>query len=354
MRRFIECVVLAAIALALGAGAVAGQEGRRLRLCADPANLPFSAEGPVPGFEVEIARAVAADLGAAFSVHWFPAVKDFVAFRQLLEGKCDLFMGLPLTAAFIDDKPRMAFTRPYYTMRLVLVSATVGGYRSLDAAHGKLIGVQAMTAADLLVFQRGFTRKIYVTADQAFAALGGVEVDALVMEAPIAGWLLQRHPGFQQVDLNEPAHELPIGAAVRRADGALRDEIDRSFQRLAARTIPDILARYGISATSAAPASPAAANPGATSPAVPPPPPLSPEMRAARSTYISQCSQCHGADARGTPLAHNLQAFKGDEAAFLKIVQTGRPGTAMTPWKGLVPDEDIRAIYRYVKSLGNP
>jgi mono/diheme cytochrome c family protein len=71
----------------------------------------------------------------------------------------------------------------------------------------------------------------------------------------------------------------------------------------------------------------------------------------ARSTYLTQCSQCHGTDAKGTPAAANLQAFKGSEDDFLKIVRNGRPGTAMTPWKGIVSDDDIRAIARWVKQL---
>src|SRR4029453_16223697 len=71
--------------------------------------------------------------------------------------------------------------------------------------------------------------------------------------------------------------------------------------------------------------------------------PASPELRVARSTYLTQCSQSHGVDAKGTAAPANLQAFKGSEDDFLKVVRNGRPGTAMTPWKGIVSDDDIRA-----------
>jgi cytochrome c553 len=61
--------------------------------------------------------------------------------------------------------------------------------------------------------------------------------------------------------------------------------------------------------------------------------------------------KCHGVDARGTAAAANLQAFKGAEADFLRIVRDGRPGTGMTSWKGIIGDEDILNIARYVKHL---
>ena len=49
--------------------------------------------------------------------------------------------------------------------------------------------------------------------------------------------------------------------------------------------------------------------------------------------------------------AANLVAFKGSEDDFLRVVRNGRPGTGMTPWKGLIPDDDIRAIALYLKQL---
>ena len=106
-------VVGLAVAVLLLATAGSGGEVRRIRLCADPSNLPFSSQDAKrPGFEVEIARAVAVALGAEFSVHWFPAAREFLALQPLYDGRCDLFMGLPLTERFTDDKPRLIFSAP--------------------------------------------------------------------------------------------------------------------------------------------------------------------------------------------------------------------------------------------------
>jgi ABC-type amino acid transport substrate-binding protein len=325
-----------AVAVLLAAAAGSDAEVRRIRLCADPSNLPFSAqrEGQ-PGFEVEVAQAVAHALGAELSVHWVPTAREAVVLRQLDEGRCDVFMGLPLTPAFRDDKPRLTFTVPYYVMRQVVVSPLVGGVRSLDELTGKLVGVQAMTLGDQLVYERGLNRRIHRTAEELFEGLTRGEVDAALIDSPVGGWFVTRTPGFRAVEIRDAKRELPIGAGLRKADAQLTEQIDDAIGRLQGKVLPEILARYGI----------AQAPP--TAPTAPP----SPELRVARSTYLTQCSQCHGVDAKGTAAAANLQAFKGSEDDFLKVVRDGRPGTAMTPWKGIVSDDDIRAIARYLKQL---
>ena len=328
--------VVLAIAVVLAANASGDAEVRRIRLCADPSNLPFSARHETqPGFEVEVARAIAQTLGAEFDVHWVPTAREIVALRQLYEGRCDLFMGLPLTPAFRDDKPRLTFAGPYYVLRQAIVSPTVGGVRGLDELGGKVVGVQAMTLGDHLVFQRGYNRKVYRNAEELFTGLAQSEVDATVIDSPLAGWFVTKTAGFRAVELSDPARDLPIGAAVRKADVDLKNQIDEAIRRLHGTSLPMILARYGIAP---------APTPSAGTP-------LSGELRAARSTYLTQCSQCHGVDAKGTPVAANLHVFKGSEDDFLRAVRNGRPGTAMTPWKGLISDDDIRAIVRYVKQL---
>ena len=321
-----------AATVVLAAAAIAGGEVRRIRLCADPSNLPFSRQDAnEPGFEVEIARAIAGALGAEFSVHWFPTAREVVALRQLYEGRCDLFMGLPLTERFTDDKPRLLFSAPYYVMRQAVVSPGAVRVRSVDELSSRLVGVQAMTLGDYLVYERGYRRKVYVGPGETLTALLEGEVDAVVIDSPVAGWFALRNAGFTATEISDPSREFKIGAAVRRTDGDLKEAVDRAIQQLRSTQFPVILARYGIALAG--------------------PEPPSAELRAARSTYLTQCSQCHGADAMGTATASNLRAFKGAEADFLRIVRNGRPGTAMVPWKGLIADEDIRNIARYIKQL---
>ena len=247
-------------------------------------------------------------------------------------------MGLPLTPRFTDDKPRLIVSVPYYVMRQAIVSPSLGAVRSLEGLRAKVIGVQAMTLSDTLVYERGYNRKIYRSAQEIFTALVNSEVDAAVMESPLAGWFVKKNPGFQAVEIRDPTRELEIGAAVRKSDRELKEIVDQTIRQLQSKEIPDILGRYGVALSQIGPAAPA----------------LTPELGAARSTYLTQCSQCHGIDAKGTPAAANLRTFKGTEDDFLRVVRNGRQGTGMTPWKGLIGDDDIRNIARYIKSMQDP
>jgi ABC-type amino acid transport substrate-binding protein len=105
--------------LMLAAGSAAAEQGDlgtirqrgALRVCANPANLPFSsAETATPGFEVELAQLVARELGVEAHVQWHPTVVR--ALRPLREGQCDLFMGLPQDERFADGTPWVVVSRP--------------------------------------------------------------------------------------------------------------------------------------------------------------------------------------------------------------------------------------------------
>ena len=229
-----------AVAILLTATAGGRGEVRRIRLCADPSNLPFSSQNTQePGFEVEIARAIAEALGAELSVHWFPTAREILAFGQLYEGRCDLFMGLPLTERFAGDKPRLIFSIPYYVMRQVVVSSSLGAFRSLDELKSRLVGVQAMTIGDHMVYERGYNRKVYLSPEATFDGLGRGEVDAVVLESPLAGWFVKKNPGFRATEINDPARDLThlvvtesLGQWPQRRLGQVATELDAAGDRL--------------------------------------------------------------------------------------------------------------------------
>src|SRR5215468_396558 len=105
-------VALLAAALAASAS-VAAPPGGRLRLCADPDNLPFSsASGPGRGFYLDVGELVAARLGLTPEVVWWRTFYGARAVRNtLLADTCDAYVGLPADAAYMDKK--VAVTRPF-------------------------------------------------------------------------------------------------------------------------------------------------------------------------------------------------------------------------------------------------
>src|SRR4051812_31872304 len=111
------------LSLLLCAAACFGADGRVLRVCADPNNLPFSNER-AEGFENRLAELVARELGARLEYTWYAERRGFLR-NSLNAGLCDVVMGVPSALGMV------AVSRPYYRSTYVFVSRKPG-IRSLD------------------------------------------------------------------------------------------------------------------------------------------------------------------------------------------------------------------------------
>src|SRR5690606_30106806 len=97
----------------------------KLRVCADPGNLPYSNDKG-EGVENKIAELLAADLGVPLEYTWFPQTVGFV--RMTLAAKrCDLVIGVATTNELIQN------TTPYYRSGYMIVHRP-----ELDVAGGHL------------------------------------------------------------------------------------------------------------------------------------------------------------------------------------------------------------------------
>src|SRR5438477_8297437 len=127
----------ACLLLVVLAGLGACGPTRRLRVCADPNNLPFS-NRRLEGFENRLANLVAREMGARVEYTWWAQRRGF--FRNTLRaGVCDVVMGVP-------SGIEMALpTRPYYRSTYVVVSrpgtGPVSGSLDDPALHRLRIGV---------------------------------------------------------------------------------------------------------------------------------------------------------------------------------------------------------------------
>jgi polar amino acid transport system substrate-binding protein len=118
-----------------------------VRVCADPANLPFSsAEGSVPGFELELAKAIAERLGVRAQFHWM--LTWVRPGWELKKGNCDLFLGLPVTAHYRESNPWIAVSRPYYTMNYAILTTSDASVTSPADLAGKRVAVDAGRPAE--------------------------------------------------------------------------------------------------------------------------------------------------------------------------------------------------------------
>jgi mxaJ protein len=247
----------------LGAATLAGLAGaadRELRVCSDPDNLPYS-HADESGFENRIARLVAADLGATLKYEWMPLRRGFVR-KTMGAGLCDVFIGVP------SDFERVLTTKPYYRSTYVFVSRTQPPLRSFDDPRlRKLhVGVQlvgndlaatpaghALTLRGAIENVEGFT--VYgdgPAAQRMVAALAEGRLDAAVAWGPQAGYFasraavpLEMAAAAAPPELAPMPFEFSISMGVRRADRALRDELDAIIVRRRAQ-IDAILAEYAV------------------------------------------------------------------------------------------------------------
>jgi len=85
------------------------------------------------------------------------------------------------------------------------------------------------------------------------------------------------------------------------------------------------------------------------------------DVAAGQEAYDANCASCHGATGVGDgpagtaldPMPANLITFVpqvGDDYLFWRI-STGKEGTSMVAWAGVLTDEDIWNVVAYIRTL---
>ena len=147
----LAAVFLLTIAALLTAPAVRA-EAQPLKVCADPANPPFSSKDE-KGFENRIASLMAKKMGRKLEYTWFPQRMGFIRNTlksELRKGvyKCDLVMGVPSAYELA------ATTRPYYRSTYALVYGKNRGLDEMTKAS-ELAALAKKAKPRIGVFDRG-------------------------------------------------------------------------------------------------------------------------------------------------------------------------------------------------------
>jgi quinoprotein dehydrogenase-associated probable ABC transporter substrate-binding protein len=171
-----------------------------LRVCADPANMPFSNEAR-EGFENKIAELLAADLGLPLEYTWFPQATGFV--RNTLGAKrCDVVMGYVAASEVIQN------TNPYYKSAWALVYRNdhdLHGVETLNDTRlkGKRLGIVAGAPPATLMAMNGLMgkakpyalmvdRRYESPAEEMIRDIVSGDIDAGILWGPIAGYYAGR------------------------------------------------------------------------------------------------------------------------------------------------------------------
>jgi len=231
-----------------------------LRVCATPANLPYSNEKG-EGFENKIAHIVADELKRPVEYTWFPQGMGFVR-KTLSEKRCDLIMGTVQADEFTLN------TNPYYRTTYALVTKPGSGLEGITSImdpklKGKKVGIQAGAPAADYVAKAGLTpdAKSYLfmvdtryqnpMQDMANDVRSG-EIDVGVLWGPFAGWYannggdkLHVSPMLEQKQPGLPQLEYRITMGVRAGEVNWKHEINDVIAKRQG-DIDKVLLDYGV------------------------------------------------------------------------------------------------------------
>ncbi|MBY8975683.1 substrate-binding domain-containing protein [Rhodobacteraceae bacterium NNCM2] len=170
------------------------------RVCADPANMPFSNKAG-EGYENKIAELLASKLGLPVQYTWFPQATGFVR-RTLKENRCDVII------SYAQGHELVLNTNHYYVSSYVFVTPEDSPLAEVDhigdpSLKGHRLGVVAGSPpASHLVrngligkakpYQLVVDRRIESPAEQMIADIENGEIDGAFMWGPIAGYFAQQ------------------------------------------------------------------------------------------------------------------------------------------------------------------
>jgi polar amino acid transport system substrate-binding protein len=216
-------------------------------LCAHPNALPFaSRRGDPPGFQIELARAIAKQLGVGLDIAWI------VSPIQYRSAECDIIMDT-IVDEQVQAEGRVRVSRPYHHSGVALAlpkdTENVRSFRDLD--RKKRIGVQVGSLAQMILGQRGQQTTPFGFEDEMLDALAMGTIDGAAASPAAIAYFNLRHPG-QPLRLvhayeSEPELSWDVAVGMRGSDAPLRQKVDSVIERmLADGSMRDIYARYGV------------------------------------------------------------------------------------------------------------
>ena len=257
--------VLIVVMVCAGAAAAAptalekARERGTIVACADPYNLPFSSPDPnMPGFDVDIAREIAAGMGLEIAYHWVDTGTRGGLSRAIRlsinDNKCAFFMGIPDEPDMLEEyeEKKLIITRPYLGAGYVLVGKEGGpSPQTLAEVKDAKIGVIMFTIADMDLSAEGFRTDPYRINEENLAALQKGEVDFSLILSSKAGWWLHQNPGSGLAIIEgftpDPRMVYGLVIAVRRTEQDLQAAINEQLDKLVASgRIAEIVAKYGV------------------------------------------------------------------------------------------------------------
>lgn len=218
-----------------------------LVVCGTDGLLPYSSsDDKVPGFEVEIARALAGELGVPTKHLW---VSWDGLIPALTSDRCDAI----INGLFITDERKKVidFSVPYYgSGETILVRKDNNSVKGLEDLKGKKTGVLAGSVTVAELEKRGIEPlAIYPDQNTVIIELNNGRIDAAYLEAPSAAWAIQKDPSLNIKLVTEyvPEERFNAGVGLRKGEADLKQAIDKALDKLVSSgKVSEILGHYGV------------------------------------------------------------------------------------------------------------
>ena len=203
--------------------------------------------GELVGFDLDLMRAIGAELGMAVeikNVSWDGIIPG------LLSGNYNVIAsGMTITE---ERKQVVNFSDPYINAGLVIVTrANDNSIKGPEDLAGKRVAVQINSTGDLAATEMQEEKGIKIAqikrfthAADPFLELKNGNVEAVVMDLPVAGAQMKANPGLYKI-VGEPFTSEEYGFALRKSDTELLAKINQALATLKANgTYDQIYQKY--------------------------------------------------------------------------------------------------------------
>ena len=228
-------ILLAAVAtLAFGTQAMAAD---KLKIGTEGAYPPFNlidASGKVGGFDVEIAQALCAKMGAECEV----VTSDWDGIIPALNAKKFDFLAASMSITE-ERKQAVDFTDAYYTNKLQFIAPKGSDFKTDKASlKGKVIGAQRATIAGTWLEDNladTVEIKLYDTQENAYLDLSSGRLDGVLADKFVNWEWLKSDAGKDFEFKGEPVFDNDkIAIAVRKGNDELRERLNKALAEIVA------------------------------------------------------------------------------------------------------------------------
>jgi polar amino acid transport system substrate-binding protein len=190
---------------------------------------PFEIGQPpnITGYDIEVVNAIAQKLGV--DVTYQDTSFDTI-FRDLAQGKFDMVVAA--TTITPEREQKVDFSDPYYAADQALVVTPGSDIRTVEDLADKTVGAQDGTTGEAYANDETDAADVrgYPEGPDAISALKAGQVDAVVIDQPVAQDALDKEGGIE-IPTIIPTGEL-YGLPTAQDSDALREQINKALQEM--------------------------------------------------------------------------------------------------------------------------